>query len=203
MQTLGLSESTPRSEGRLKTLFWPSVHTETDLEYVTEQGFWICSIISGLNIWTAARMGLRLVSLFMILEVAFFFLGGIGVRQRSRFAAVAVFAAYFCGRLLQFAMVGPSLVNQVGFQSMGGIVGIVIVALLLANVRGIWQAAKWQPAEGEPPLIRLNETLKDRFTDQMPQLVWPKVRVLFYVLAGIESLMILLAGIGVAIQFNR
>lgn len=203
MQRLGLSDSTPRTEGRLKSLFWPSVRSETDLEYVTEQGFWICSIVSAMSLSLLVQTGSGLGRFFVAFEIAFFFLGGIGVRQRSRFAAVAVFGAYLCVKLLQLAMAGPYLVNQVAALGSGGIIGVIILALLLANIRGIWQAAKWQPAEGEPPLIRLNETFKDKFADQMPQFVWPKVRILFYVLAGFEFLILLLAGIGIAFQLSK
>lgn len=100
-------------------------------------------------------------------------------------------------------MAGPYMVNRVANQGPGAVGAAIILALLLANIRGIWQAAKWQRAKGDPPLIRLDETLKDKFADQMPQFVWPKLRVLFKVLAGIEFLLILLSGIGIAIQLNR
>jgi hypothetical protein len=203
MQTLGLSESTPRTEGRLKSLLWPTIHNNTDLEYVTEQGFWICSIVSVVTLGMTVSTGSRVVSLFGLFEATFYFLGGVGVRQRNRFAAVAVFAAYLGGTLLKLAMTGVSLVNQAAMQGSGGIIGIIILALLLANVRGIWQASKWQPTEDDPPSIRLNETFKDKFADQMPQIVWPRLRILFYVLSGIELLLILLAGLGIAIQLSR
>ncbi len=42
MQTLGLSDSTPRTEGRLKALLWPSIRNDGDFDYITEQGFWVC-----------------------------------------------------------------------------------------------------------------------------------------------------------------
>ena len=81
-----------------------------------------------------------------------------------------------------------------------GVLDVVALALLLATVRGTWQAAKWQSVEGEPPTLRLNETLKDKFSDRMPEVVWPKARILFYVLAGIELLLLLLGLIGLLAQ---
>jgi hypothetical protein len=45
MQTLGLSDSTPRSEGRLKSLFWPSIQSGADVDYLAVQGFWVCTIV--------------------------------------------------------------------------------------------------------------------------------------------------------------
>ena len=34
MQTLGLAESTPRTENRIKSLLWPSIQTATDVDYL-------------------------------------------------------------------------------------------------------------------------------------------------------------------------
>jgi hypothetical protein len=44
MQTLGLSDSTTRSESRLKSLFWPSIQSGADVDYLAVQGFWVCTI---------------------------------------------------------------------------------------------------------------------------------------------------------------
>jgi hypothetical protein len=44
MQTLGLSDSTPRTESRLKSLFWPSIQTGSDVDYLGAQGYWFCTI---------------------------------------------------------------------------------------------------------------------------------------------------------------
>jgi hypothetical protein len=200
MQTLGLSESTPRSEGRLKALLWPTIHNDTDLEYVTEQGFWICAIVSAVSLWGLLKINSLPIQIVGFLEVLFFFLGGIGVRQRSKFAAIAVLVAYSAGYALRVAAVGASMVNQVATQSMGGIVGIVIIALLLANVRGVWQAAAWQRPADEPPPIRLAETFKDKFVDRMPEIVWPKARIVFNILAGLEFVLIALALVGTVLR---
>src|SRR5258708_5436806 len=49
MQTLGLSESAPRSEGRLKSLFWPSIQTGSDVDYLGAQGYWVCTFAALLS----------------------------------------------------------------------------------------------------------------------------------------------------------
>ena len=49
MQTLGLSDSTPRTESRLKSLFWPTIKNQWDLDYVTNQGFWICVLVGSIT----------------------------------------------------------------------------------------------------------------------------------------------------------
>ncbi len=72
-------------------------------------------------------------------------------------------------------------------------VRIIFLALLLANVRGIWLSASWKRDESEPPLVRLNETWRDKLADQLPQRLWPNARPLFFVLAAIEMLLLALA----------
>jgi hypothetical protein len=45
MQTLGLSDSDPRSEGRIKSLFWPSIQSGADVDYLGAQGYWVCTFV--------------------------------------------------------------------------------------------------------------------------------------------------------------
>jgi hypothetical protein len=44
--------------------------------------------------------------------------------------------------------------------------------------------------------LRLTATVMDRFSDRMPQVVWPRMRYVFYALAGLERSALLLAIIG-------
>ena len=60
--------------------------------------------------------------------------------------------------------------------------------LLLANVRGNWLLANW-PIQSSAP-IRLNQTVGDKISDQLPLWVWPKLRIVFYVFAAIEILLL-------------
>lgn len=55
MQTLGLSDSTVRTEGRLKSLFWPSIQTGADVDYLAVQGFWVCTIVGSLGLFLDAH----------------------------------------------------------------------------------------------------------------------------------------------------
>lgn len=167
MQTLGLSDSTPRSESRFKSLFWPTIRNDVDLETVTTQGFWICFLVAAVTLGVSVFTGQAVGGAF---ESAFFFLGGTGVRQRSRVAAVCVFVAYLLGSLVAGL----------------GVVRIIFLALLLANARGIWLSYRWERSAAEPPPVRLAQTLADKLSDQLPTFLWPKTRVLFYVFATIE-----------------
>src|SRR5215468_7035982 len=53
METLGLSESSARSDGRLKSLFWPSIQNGTDVDYLGTQGYWVCMIVAALSVRVA------------------------------------------------------------------------------------------------------------------------------------------------------
>jgi hypothetical protein len=179
MQTLGLSDSTPRTESRLKSLFWPTIQNDGDLDYLTEQGFWICFLVGLFNLVFSFIAG---VGLFGCLESAFYFLAGAAVRMRSRAAAMLAFAAYLLGAIVLQKYTGQ------GF----GILRLVFLALLLANIRGMWLSAAWPKSESDTPPVRLNETLFDKLSDQMPSVIWPRLRIAFYLLAAIEFAILLL-----------
>lgn len=167
MQTLGLSGSESRSEGRLKSLFWPSIRTGSDLDYLGVQGFWVCAVVAVISLGVLAIAGTPVTGVFIFL---FFFLGGVGVRERSQYAAAVVFVMYVADGITTFTTTGPSVVR------------ILIAALLLSNLRATWIAAHWRPDSDDailPP--RFAETWGDKIADQLPMWLWPKIRILYYV----------------------
>ena len=162
METLGLSDSTQRSESRLKALFWPSIQTATDVDYLGTQGYWMCTIVAVLSLGLFVFMGQPIIGVLIFL---LYYGGGVGVRERSPYAAGIVFVIYF-------------------FETVFGqfsVLRIIITALLLSNLRATWIASRWKPDSEEailPP--RLNETFFDKMSDQLPQWLWPKMRILYY-----------------------
>jgi hypothetical protein len=162
METLGLSDSTPRSEGWFKSLLWPSIQTATDVDYLGTQGYWVCLLVA------VASLIFLVVTSQPVLAVAvffFYFLGGVGVRERSRYAAAVVFVLYSLDTLMTFS-----------------VLRIILNALLLSNLRATWMAATWKPESEEailPP--RMNESFTDKLSDQLPAWLWPKVRILYYI----------------------
>lgn len=165
MQTLGISESTPKSESRLKSLFWPSVRCGEDVDYLGTQGYWICSIVAAFSAFVGYGTGHPITG---VLVFGFFYVGGVGVRERSLYAAIMVFVLYAL----------DSVVSGLG------VVRILLGALLLSNVRATWIAANWsRDAEEASMPPRLGETLTDKFTDKLPAWLWPKVRFVYYVFA--------------------
>ena len=164
METLGLSDSTQRSESRIKALLWPSIQNGTDIDYLGAQGYWVCALVA---VFSLIALAVEVHWLIGAVVFLFYYLGGVGVRERSRFAAAAVFVMY--------------VVDTMGSLS---VARIIFGALLLSNLRGTWIAATWKPESEEailPP--RMNETFFDKLADQLPRWLWPKIRIVYYIYA--------------------
>jgi len=171
MQTLGLSDSSTRSDGRLKSLFWPSIQSGADVDYLAVQGFWVCTIVGALSfIFLAlARQPITGLSVFLLFHV-----GGVGVRQHNPFAAALVLVYY----VVDFVASVVFLANSPGI----GVVRIIITALLVSNLRATWIAGGWKPYSEEAALPpRMGETFSDKLSDVWPAFIWPKVKVLYYI----------------------
>lgn len=187
MQSLNLSGDQKKSDGRLKSLFWPAVENAWDVDYLGQQGFWICLFIAVISlVWAAIpafeipNLALRGLALAIGAIVSFMYLvGGMGVRQSSWPAALAVFFLY--------------AIDQVSTGRVG-VLSIIIGAVLLSNVRATILASRWKPAtEDEDRPTRFNETFRDKLVDQLPPRAWPIAKYPFYILA-VLLLVLMLAG---------
>ncbi len=171
MQTLGLSDSTTRSESRLKSLFWPSIQSGADVDYLAVQGFWVCTVVGVLSF---AFLGLGGQPINGLVVFLLFYLGGVGVREHNPFAAGIMLVYYVLDFLASFVFI----LNSPGI----GIVRVIIVALLFSNLRATWIAGNWKPESEEAALPpRLGETFADKFSDQWPAFIWPKIKVVYYI----------------------
>jgi hypothetical protein len=122
--------------------------------------------------------GIRTTMVLGAIEAFFYFLAAIGVRRQSRTAALLAFADYLLSGIVLQKYSGQ------GF----GVGRIILLALLLANVRGIWLASNWPREVAEAAPVALNETIFDKLSDQLPAVVWPKGRFVFYAVAVLEFL---------------
>jgi hypothetical protein len=150
MQTLGLSASTLRTESRLKSLFWPSIQSSSDVDYLGAQGYWVCTIVALLSAALLTFAGRPMIGAVVFL---FYYIGGVGVRERSACAAAVVLLMY----ILDTLVTGP------------GVVSVLIAALLFSNLRATWTASSWKldsDAATLPP--RFADTWSDRFADKVP-----------------------------------
>ncbi len=188
MQTLGLADASERSESRLKSLFWPSIQSGADVDYLSAQGYWVCTFVgltSLIFVFLAGR------PIFAIALFLFFHFGGVGVRERDFLAAVAVFAFYTMDTLLALLfLLFASPWGMIVFR-------VVVTALLFSNLRATWLASSWKADSEEAALPPpFSATWSDKFVDQWPMLVWPQVRIIYYIFAfGLLSI--------VAIGFAR
>ena len=130
-------------------------------------------IIAGLQGWVFVALTL--------IESVFFFLSGVGIRMRSRFAAIAAFTIYAAESfLLPFS-----------------VLRLFLCALLLANVRGTWLSSQWRSKQAEPPPVPLNNTLGDKLVDQLPIRIWPIGKFFYYFVAIGEAALVVTALIAV------
>jgi hypothetical protein len=172
MQTLGLSDSTTRSESRLKSLFWPSIQSGADVDYLAAQGFWVCTIVGLVSFLflILARQPISGLLVFLL-----FHFGGVGVREHNPFAAAITLIYYLVDFLASAVFL---FANSPGI----GVVRIIIVALLFSNLRATWIAGNWKPESEEAALPpRFGETFFDKLVDKWPAFIWPKVKVLYYI----------------------
>jgi len=174
MQTLGLSGESRRSDGRLKSIFWPMVENAWDVNYLGQQGFWICVVAGVIEAVTGAFSGNPLDLAFYSVAAMVFLVGGMGVREASWPAAAMVFSLFLTGLLFVLSM-----------GRLPGILSILAAAVLLSNVRAAFLASEWRPAgEGEDKPTRFNETIVDKLVDQLPATLWPRIQGPFFAVAA-------------------
>lgn len=191
MQTLGLSDSTIRSENRLKSLFWPSIQSGADVDYLAVQGFWVCTIVGAMSLVFLILNHQPFTGLLIFL---LFHFGGIGVREHNPFAAAITLIYYLVDFLASFIFL---FLNSPGV----GVVKVIVIALLLSNLRATWIAGNWKPDSEEAALPpRLAETFFDKFADKWPAFIWPKVKIVYYVFS---FLMLTLMTAGLIIMYVR
>lgn len=184
MQTLGLQGESRRSDGRLKSIFWPTVENAWDVDYLGRQGFWICLIIGIVQIVLALLSRNPILLILGLAEALIFLIGGMGVREGSWPAAALVFSIFFLNLL--------STIAQGRFP---GILMIIATCILLSNVRAAFLASEWKPSPDETDKpTRFSDTLGDKLVDRMPAKLWPVLQIPFF---GLAALILLLSIVGV------
>jgi hypothetical protein len=190
MQTLGLSQESKRSDGRLKSIFWPTVENAWDVDYLGRQGFWICLIITLFQIVATLAAGNPVMIVAGAVGALVFLVGGMGVREGSWPAAALVFGVYFLGILYAMAK-----------GQFPGVLAIIAGAVLLSNLRAAFLASEWKPTgEDEDKPMRFNDTIGDKLADQLPAKAWPVLQVPFFSLA---SILLLLSLIGLIFSLSQ
>ena len=185
MQTLGLLQESKRSDGRLKSIFWPTVENAWDVDYLGQQGFWICFLLAVIQFGFSLFTGSPLIIVLGLFVGLVYFTGGMGVREKCWPAAALIFTCYFLETL-------ASMFTGL-FLTPGGVLRILLLGLLLSNLRATFIASEWRTAaEGEDMPLRFNESLRDKLVDAWPPKLWPRLQVPFYVLAVLLLILSLL-----------
>jgi hypothetical protein len=188
MQTLGLSQESKRTDGLLKSIFWPTVENAWDVDALGRQGFWLCLIIAAYQIVATLITGNPLLIVIGTVSALTFIVGGMGVREKSWPAAAMVFSIFFINLLYTLAI-----------RQFPGFLTIVAACILLSNVRAAFLASEWRPAgEDEDKPTRFNDSLVDKLADQLPSRAWPLLQIPFFVLTSVLVLMSL-TGLGVVL----
>ena len=193
MQTLGLSSESKRSDGWLKSLLWPSVENAWDVDYLGQQGMWICTLVAAASLSTLAVTGMPVMILAGLLAAAFYLLGGMGVREGSWMAAALVLAVYLL-----------NVFSGIVMLRMPNIFTILFSVVLVSNLRATILASQWRPAaEDEDRPMRFSESWADKYIDQLPRKWWPRLQLVFLVL-GVTMMLFSLAGLGwaLAVRFK-
>lgn len=89
----------------------------------------MCTLVAVLSFVLMVAIGQLIAGTIVLF---FYYLGGVGVRERSRYAATIVFCMYFMDILI-----APSVFR------------VLTAALLFSNLRATWMAARWKPDSEE------------------------------------------------------
>jgi len=193
MQTLGLGGESKRSDGRLKSIFWPTVENAWDVDYLGQQGLLICYLIAISQIVFGLLSPGFLNTGLAVVAALFYIVGGMGVREKSWPAAAVIFACYLVETLV--AIMTGLLLSPIGALK------IVFLALLLSNLRATFIASEWKPAaEGEDRPERYTDSLRDKLVDAWPPKLWPPLQIPFYILGALWFLVSLLGLAGLLLM---
>jgi hypothetical protein len=182
MGTLGLNGPPPREENLFKRIFWPA-NQPYKADSLGQQGLWVCIVVGLVSAGFAFFQGNPLLGLLVL---AFYWTGGMGVREHSVAAAIIVAAGYSSSAMIVVLLGGSP-----------GILDLIIMGLLLVNIRGTWIASSWK-RRGDPGTFpeRLNSNFTDKLIDQWPVRFWPRGQFLFYAVAFVYAGLFALGVVG-------
>src|SRR6516164_8879497 len=137
MQTLGLSDSTPKPTSRLKDLFRPDLSNDVSALTVCHSASWACFIVA---IVTAALA--IFVNHGAFLDGGLFALIGLGLRKALRTAAVGGFVLYIL----------EQIANIVAGQ-IPSVVAILISVILFNGIRAAYAYQRFCRSPSPLPAI--------------------------------------------------
>jgi len=134
MQTLGLSDSTPKSEGRLRALLWPRIDSYVAADTAAQNAMYATFAVATL---AALAILLQVVNPSSLLEVAVLLvlcvMLGMGMRQFSVTASILMLAFYVTNIVISIVgkAYGPGTVATF-------VVPLIATCLFIGGVRAAW-----------------------------------------------------------------
>ena len=176
MQTLGVSRPEEREDNLFQRLFWPTVRNQYDVDVVGRRGFWLAFAVGALSGIILLASGSWFIAL---LTASVFLLGAAGIRERSTPASATIFTLYFLGVVFQWILTIRGRAHPAN-----PLVSLVCIALLLSCVRAT-ALSKDFAARGDTEFpSSTNDGVLQKVSNSFPKAVWPKLRIVFFVLAG-------------------
>ena len=181
METLSLTPG-PKEQNWFKRIFWPQLEDEADVHDAARHGYYACLLIC---LSTLVMMVLAGFPIGALVDIFFFLMAGVGIRQLSRLASVAAFMMFLVER-------AAALVS--GQAGPFSILGLLMGAILLNSVRAAYAARELRPAGdidaiANPPMVASSDLWG--WLDTLPWILWPKLRVAFmFYLVGLIAMML-------------
>ncbi len=181
VDTLGLTPARPQPNWFAR-IFWPSLRDEAEVHDAARHGYFACLFLCACTLVLMLMGGSPLAAM---IDVCFFSMAALGVRQLSRLASVAAFIMVLAERAA--ALVG----GQVGALS---VLGILIAAILLNSIRAAYAAHDMRPGGDvgtipNPPFLANHEAAG--WLETLPWILWPMVRIAFkFYLVGLMVMML-------------
>jgi signal peptidase I len=172
MQTLGLSDSTPKTSSRIKELFWPKIDDEVAAVTAARNAMYASFAIAAGTAFAALAGG----NYSVWVDVALYVMIGIGVRQLSRTAALTGFILYGLSWLL---VPGSMLSGAIAIR-------LILTALLLNGVRAAAYAHlahKEHAIEtvANPAVDTTGQSRASVAVQNLPNRLWPLLKGPFFV----------------------
>ncbi len=161
--------------------FWPTVKSDDDVQRVTVLGYWVCMSLAVLNLYKGINEYLLAnavakhwnVALVLAEFLIFYVLGANGLRCRSVSAAVMVVTFQVVDLAEEHIQLGRFPLDTTSE-----------LILLLIVLRGIYLASRWEAThERTEPLLN-KAFFGHALVDRWPQVIWPRLRVLFWLAAA-------------------
>ena len=168
-------------------IFWNALEDLADAQDAARHGYFACLFIC---ISTLLIMMLDRSLLGGLLDIVFYGMAGLGIRQLSRLAAVAAFL---------FFLVERAVALMAGHLGFFGVAGLLIAAILLNAVRAVYAARELRP-DGDLHRPPLTPEWPNWVTwlETLPPVLWPKLRIAFqFYMVGMIAMML----VGVLVRY--